>query len=208
MTEKAFIHDHLRSRAWRGAVFAVRYPGRASDPLPDGIHPFIQLEVGSARVTPGEERSISSWVHDHLAEEASEVAVGLVENRPPAVHCVRPEVTLLEKVEAIHRRFSRDPFEPAGFIRHYEDVARILTSGAIPSNEELRQLLAEMATEGDIREWPAPNDPALDPEVDPIRWDVLEAAWRALGPMFWGERISLPACAKELRDFVQALSIE
>ncbi len=198
----------LRLHAWRGAVFAVHYPGRASDPLPEGIRPFIQLEVGSARVTPGENRPISSWIHDYLAEALPDVAAGLIENRPPAVHCVRPEVTLLEKAEAICRRFSRDPFEPAGFIRHYEDAARILTSGAIASNDELRELLEEMMTKGDIRDWPASDDPALNPASAPTRWAALETAWGAIGPQFWGERVSLSSCAKEIRDLIRDLAIE
>ena len=53
----------LRDRSWRSVVFAVRYPGRVAGNLPEGIRPFVQLEVGSARIRPGEERPITSWVH-------------------------------------------------------------------------------------------------------------------------------------------------
>lgn len=42
---------------------------------------------------------------ERLHVPGAEVAAGLTDNRPPAVRCVRPEVTLLEKVEAISRRY-------------------------------------------------------------------------------------------------------
>jgi len=41
------------------------------------IRPFIQLGIRSARVTPGESRTISSWVHDYMVEAVAEVAAGL-----------------------------------------------------------------------------------------------------------------------------------
>lgn len=196
----------LRDRSSRNAVFAVRYASRASDALPEGVRPFVQLEVGSARVTPVEDRAISSWVHDHLAEESSAVAAGLTDNRPVAVPCVRPEVTLLEKVEAIARRYSRDPFEPASFVRHYEDVTRILASDAVAPHAELRELLEEMKEARDVRVWPADDDPCWNPAADRERWAQLEAAWEAIGPIFWGERIPLRACAREIRGLLQALA--
>lgn len=203
--EVAELSD-LRDRSWRNAVFAVRYPSRASDRLPDMIRPFVQLEVGAARVTPGEDRPISSWIHDHLADEASTVPDGLKDNRPAAVHCVRPEVTLLEKVEAIARRYSRDPLEPASFIRHYEDAARILASKAIAPHPALRDLLEEMKEAGDVRAWPAHDDPCWNPTVDAERWGELESAWAALGPLFWGARISLRECTSGIRALLQALA--
>ena len=195
----------LRDRSSRNAIFAVRYASQASDALPEGVRPFVQLEVGSARVTPAEDRAISSWVHDHLAEELSEMAAELTDNRPAAVHCVRPEVTLLEKVEAISRRYRRDPFEPASFVRHYEDVTRILASDALSPQVELRRLLDEMREVGDVREWPATDDRSLNPAADGERWAELQAAWMAIGPIFWGERISLRDCAREIRGLLQVL---
>lgn len=198
--------QQLRDRSSRTAVFAVRYPSRASDALPEGLRPFVALEVGSARVTPAEDRAISSWIHDHLAEALSDMAAGLTDNRPAAIHCVRPEVTLLEKVEAISRRYSRNVFEPASFVRHYEDATRILASDAVAPPVGLRRLLDEMREAGDIRGWPAADDPSLNPATDRERWAELEAAWAAIGPLFWGERISLRDCATEIRRLVQALA--
>lgn len=196
----------LRDRSWRNAVFAMHYSSRVSGALPDGVRPFVQLEVGSARVRPAEDHAISSWVHDHLAKESSEVAAGLTDNRPAAIHCVRPEVTLLEKVEAISRHYPRDPCEPASFVRHYEDAARILASDAVAPKVELRRLLDEMRETRDIRDWPDWDDSSFNPAADPERWAGLEAAWTATGPIFWGERIGLRDCAREIRGLLRDLA--
>jgi hypothetical protein len=195
----------LRDPSWRHATFAVRYAGSATDSLPEGIRPFVQLEVGSARVTPGEDRPISSWIHDYLSTEAADLAATFEENRPRGVHCVSPAVTLLEKVEAITRLFPREPFEPAKFIRHYEDAAQVLRHKKLSSRDELSRLLDEMQKEADIRRWPAPDDPAFNPEANSDHWSKLERAWAAVGPMFWGRRIPLPECASAIRELLRSL---
>ena len=196
----------LRDRSWRGVVFAVRYPCTLPEGLPSGVRPFVQIEVGSARVTPGEDRPITSWVHEHLAAKGLELAATVLDNRPRAIHCVLPAVTLLEKVEAISRRYGREPFVPADFVRHYEDAARILGAGAAGPERSLRELVADMREARDIRNWPGDGDPAFNPHADPTRWNRLEAAWAALGPMFWGKRISLWQCAAEIRTVLQRIS--
>jgi hypothetical protein len=195
-----------RDPTWRSAQFAVHYPSRAVDSLPGKLRPFVQLEVGSARVTPGEEREITSWVHAHLAEELPGLAAMFAPNRPTPVHCLLPTVTLLEKVEAVSRRFLQDPFEPGTFIRHYEDVARILNREAPGLGIRLRPLLDEMLEQKDIRVWPAPDHPAWTPGPDRERWEQLEAAWSAITPIFWGERISLSDCCSSTQALLVALT--
>jgi hypothetical protein len=196
----------LRDRSWRHAVFAVRYPGRAPDLLPEGIRPFVQLEVGSARVIPGAERPISSWVHDHLESEAAGLDSKYIDNRPKDVHCVSPDVTLLEKIEAVARRFSRASADPGSFVRHYEDMARIIDDLGPERRDELSSLLLIMREERDIREWPAPDHAAWDPDAEPERWAEVEQAWAAIGPMFWGGRIPLVECAAKTRRLLRRLS--
>lgn len=201
----ADVDELSRDRSCRNVTFAVRYPNRAGDSLPEGVRPFVQLEVGSARVTPGEDRPISSWIHDHLFAEAIDLAATFTENRPQGVRCVSPAVTLLEKVEAIARLFPRDPFEPARFVRHYEDVVQILRHEDLMSRPALSGLLAEMEKAADIRHWPTPDDPAFNPEADPDRWKELDRAWAAIGPMFWGERVPLSECSGAIRELVRSL---
>jgi len=197
----------LRDRSWRTAVFAVRYSSSFSGRLPPAMRPFVQLEIGSARVTPGEERRLSSWVHDHLDTSAGDLDTEFADNRPQHVHCVDPSVTLLEKIEAIARRFRRDPFVPADFIRHYEDVARIVASRAVLPEAELRALLDEMREARDISDWPSQDHAAFDPRADEQRWAAVEQAWRAIGPLFWGDRIPLDGCASSIRDLLARLTI-
>lgn len=188
--------EHLRDRHWRNIVYAVRYPSQLAGQLPPAVRPFVQLEVGSARVTPGSIRPMTSWVHDYLKSEVPDIA--FEDNRPRSIHCVLPEVTCLEKIEAISRRFNRAPFEPATFVRHYEDIARILRSGHVPE----RSLLEQMKEEGDLNKWPEALDPAFVPEADPDRWELLKASWQEIQPLFWGERISLGECAGLIRELV------
>lgn len=195
----------LRDRSWRYAVFAIRYPGRAADVLPEGIRPFVQLEVGSARVTPGAERPISSWVHDHLESRAAGLELKYRDNRPKDIHCVSPNVTLLEKIEAVARRFSRASADPGSFVRHYEDIARIVGDLGPEGLDHLSPLLLGMREERDIREWPTPDHAAWNPDADPERWAEVEKAWAAIGPMFWGDRIPLVECAAKTRRLLLRL---
>ncbi|MBI3923942.1 MAG: nucleotidyl transferase AbiEii/AbiGii toxin family protein [Armatimonadetes bacterium] len=190
-----------RDRSWRNVVFAVRYPSERAGQLPEGVWPFVQLEVGSARVTPGETRAITSWVHEYLVREVPEVAESVFDNRPTSIHCVLPEVTCLEKIEAISRRYNPEGFDPAAFVRHYEDVERILAGDRVPG----QTLLEEMKATGDIRVWPSREDAAFTPGADPGRWEQLESAWRSIDSLFWGDRIPLEQCARRIRQLVGSL---
>lgn len=96
------------------AGIEARYPGFHLAQMPGGLRPFVLLEVGDARVRPCVERPIGSWVHEHL--EAQGLSSGFTMNRP-TVRCIHPMVTLLEKLDAISRRF-QEGTDPAQFVRH------------------------------------------------------------------------------------------
>jgi len=50
---------------------------------------------------------------------------------------VPPLVTLLEKLDALSRRYARETLEPDGFARHYEDAAHIIRSlASLPAVEQ------------------------------------------------------------------------
>jgi len=79
----------------RGARYRVRYPGAFVGELAPGMHPFVLIEAGAARVTPNVPMRLSSFVHEHLAAQAiSEFQ----DNCPKDVRCVHPLVTLVEKL--------------------------------------------------------------------------------------------------------------
>lgn len=169
---------HENSDLWDKASYAVRYPSPLLAQLPAAVRPFVLLELGVARVTPGEDRALTSWVHDQVEASAPDLGAGLVPNRPSRIHCVRPEVTLLEKVDALAKRSAREDLEPGAFVRHYEDIVKILEYAGLFPVEELRRLLDDMRGR-DIKKWPEESHPGFDPEADPERWKRLELAWGA-----------------------------
>ena len=76
---------------WTGANIELRYPVRHAEGL-GPLRPFVLLEVGSARVTPSVERDLTSFVHEYLG--ATDRLGDYDDNRPRAVRCVHPLVTL------------------------------------------------------------------------------------------------------------------
>ncbi len=114
------------------------------------------------------------------------------DNRPRCVRCVHPLVTLLEKLDAMIRRYDREPIEAASFVRHYEDAAQIILSiDRLPRVEQtVAELAQEMVETKDLRVLPTPNEPALR-LVDADKRQALALAHAQIAPMFWGERISL-----------------
>lgn len=142
--------------AWRRANVRVTYPGKHLGDLGGILRPFVLLEIGSARVTPSVARDMTSFVHTHLAE-LNQLA-GFDPNLPTGVRCVHLLVTLLEKLDAIHRRVPDAKAEPATFVRHFEDAARIIAAGtALPlltEYDDLRALAAEMVTQKQLASLP------------------------------------------------------
>lgn len=110
------------------ANFHVDYPGQHVGNLASIFRPFVLLELGSARVIPHVSRDMTSFVHEHLERESQ--LGDFEDNRPRAVRCVHPVVTLLEKLDALMRRLSRSDRAPATFVRHFEDGARIAKAAA------------------------------------------------------------------------------
>jgi len=110
-------------------------------------------------------RDLTSFVHDHL--------VGLGEmasfdnNRPRAVRCVHPLVTLLEKLDAIQRRFPKATADPATFVRHFEDAARIIDAApllpALHGYASPLSLAEDMLAQRQVAARATAADPAFTP---------------------------------------------
>ncbi|MFM7201544.1 MAG: nucleotidyl transferase AbiEii/AbiGii toxin family protein [Myxococcota bacterium] len=194
--------DHnQQDPAARSAMLRAYYPGSFLEGLPPALRPFVLLEVGSARVSPYVERPIYSCVHQWLkVHHQSSEWVG---NWPHAVRCVHPLVTLLEKLDAISRRYRRTQLEPAAFIRHYEDAAHIiLESASLPKLEVgISELEQDMLRQRQLISPVSPEDPSLVLS-DPERRKALEHAWMAIAPMFWGPRITLMRCCEVIREWL------
>ena len=189
-------------RRWTGANLEVRYQGRHLDDL-GVLKPFVLLEVGSARVTPSLERDLTSFVHEYL-DEIGRLA-DYQDNRPRAVRCVHPLVTLIEKLDNLHSRVPRADGDPAAFVRHFEDAAHIIAAAAdlprLAGYRDVSELTDEMLAERQIRQRPASDDPAFAPGDDE-RWRQVRAAHAAIGPMFWGERIDLNDACDAIRAWI------
>lgn len=198
----AVEQDHAREdRYARGSDYIAKYPGVFVADLPRSMSPSLRFEVGRARVVPYVECSITSFVHEQLERIG---AMGdFIDNRPPAIKCVHPLVTLLEKLDAVAKRYSREPMEAERFVRHYEDAARIVrTLDRIPSiRVSVVELAKEMVDGKDIAAYPSASDPSLL-LGDPDRRVVIERAYAGIEPMFWGPRIPLDDACRTIRDWV------
>ncbi len=187
---------------WTGANLEVRYPGRHLDDL-GVLKPLVLLEVGSARITPSLARDLTSFVHEYL-DEIGRLA-DYQDNRPRAVRCVHPLVTLIEKLDNLHSRVPRRDRDPAAFVRHFEDAAHIIAAAAdlptLAGYSDVSELVDDMLAGHQIRQRPTSDDPAFAPGDDE-RWRQIRAAHTAIGPMFWGERINLNDACDAIRAWI------
>jgi hypothetical protein len=180
----ALAHDSI-DPAWRSAHILIHYPGLHLAELGKTISPFVRIEIGDARVIPFIPCSLTSFVHEKLAEQNQ--LANFIDNRPQGVRCVHPLVTLLEKLDAQHRRFPNENSEPATFIRHYEDATRIIVAIAkfppLKEYADMKSLAGEISAKKQIAVLPTASMSALAPNHGP-RWDSLWRAHAAIGPMF------------------------
>ena len=166
------------------------------------ITPYVLLEFADgsgphSTVAPSVSRPITSFLHDFLAPRgAFDDPDAVIDNRPNAIECVHPAVTLIEKLDAITRRYARgdDAFAPETFARHYEDAARIilaLEAGALPAMPDtISSLAAELFERGTIRKLVRADGPGLTLPDEPRRAKV-ERAYDALALMFWVPQMPL-----------------
>ena len=117
-----------------------------------------------------------------------------------------PHVTLLEKIEAITRRFQRKPIQPETFVRHFEDAYHIIEESGLPEVERLRALRDEMVEVGDLQAPSDPADPALAYDSDLEVWAQIEQAWSDAAGLFSGDRIPLKDCTERIRTFLTDLA--
>jgi hypothetical protein len=186
----------------RRADYLGHYPGVRLDQLAPAMSPFVRLEVGHARVVPHVEKMLSSFVHDTL--DAQGMLGDYEDNRPRAVRCVHPLVTLFEKLDAMARRYARDVIEADTFVRHYEDAAQIVrcVDDLPPIEMTIAELAQDMVAKKDMRALPSPDEPALRLD-DPDKREAIERAYARIAPMFWGHRIPLEDACATVRSWLE-----
>ena len=189
-----------------GASYHITYPALFAADLPESMRPFVLAELGDARVTPVLVRELSSFVHDHL-ERAGQLH-GLVDNRPKQVRCLHPLAVLIEKLDAIGKRYHRKPFLPASFIRHYEDAARIIQQ--LEQFDRLakptKDLIDEMVQLRQIAKRPSPTDDAFV-LGDTAKKLALEQAHASIAPMFWGPRVKIDEACETIRNWLSSIEL-
>ena len=198
-----YMDRTLLDKRARTANYRVEYPGLFLSDLGSAFRPFVLLEIGAARVTPCIPKNLRSFVHDWLAETRQ--LSGYIENLPLGVRCVHPIVSLLEKLDAISRRYPRRPVDPASFIRHYEDAARIIeTANDLPPlGMRIDELVDEMLGEKHLAHPPDARDAAFTLTDEESRRFLLQAH-RSIAPMFWGRRHSLDEACRIIRSWLSS----
>ncbi len=194
-------------RSWRSANLRVVYPGLFLGELPAAVSGSVRLEVGSARVTPHVAQDLTSWVHEKLVE--TNVLAEFDDNRAKGVRCVHPLVTLLEKLDALHRRFPNEKATPATFVRHYEDAARLIDGKAklppLVGYANVRALADEMLAQKQIVAIPVSEAPAFAPsDSDHPRWEGIRSAHSTIQEMYWGPRLTIEQATVTIRSWVAA----
>jgi hypothetical protein len=202
------IDPDLADEHWRSVNVRASYPGKHLESLSGVLKPFVLLEIGSARVTPSVACDMTSFVHEELADQ-NQLDI-YDDNRPKQVRCVHPLVTLLEKLDALVRRVPNHDREPATFVRHYEDAARIIANEEkLPGLEGYkapRELADEMFREKQIRALPTADHPAFLIPADE-RGAAIRDAFTAIGPMFWGPRRTIDECTAAIRGWLESPAI-
>ena len=126
------------------------------------------------------------------------------DNRPVGLRCLHPLVTLLEKLDAVSRRFPRAERDAAAFVRHYEDAAHIVRNidELPPLDSAPSELAAEMVHQRQLRRMPSARDAAFSAGSG-ANWSAVESAHAEISPMFWGGRLGLDEACADIRHWIE-----
>ena len=118
---------------------------------------------------------------------------------------MHPLVTLLEKLDALSRRYARERLEPDGFcaplVRGRRPHHPLAVS--LPAVEQSPRALAdEMFGEKDLLAIPSSDEPALVLD-DVTRRTAVEQALARIQGMFWGPCIPLEEACEMIREWIR-----
>ena len=196
------VFDQEDPPPWRGVAIRVEYP--VTHELPPTMLPYVRLEIGDARVRPFVECDLTSFVHGAMGDHAADFD----DNRPKAVRCVHPFVTLLEKLDNLSKNAPKLGADAVKFVRHYEDVARIIARAHdLPPmpGYSIKSLAQEMSHEGQIRRTPAAKDPAFTmAALESPRAEAVRKAYADISHMFWNSsgRATLDDACAAIREWI------
>lgn len=147
----------------RNAGFRIGYKSYF-DEIP-GLKHDILLEVGYGTTTPNEPKDISSWAYD----EAETAGLEIITNRAMRVPCYLPEYTLVEKLDAISRRYRRELQGEilVNFTRHYYDVYQLLGEERVQAFLGSEEYMAHKNSKFRSEEADIKNNPAFTmPDIE------------------------------------------
>ena len=114
-------------------------------------------------------------------------------------------MTLIEKLDALRRRVPREELAPATFVRHFEDAARIIAAEErlppLPDGRTAVDLAGEMLQQRQISGAILADDPAFAAHGG-AREGEIQAAYTAIGLMFWGDRLTLNEARERIRAWI------
>lgn len=118
------------TRYYRSGGIRLYYDA-LTEPVPD-LKDGVLLEAGFDTVTPNVPKDISSWAYDYAIGRGVEI----IDNRVMTVACYAPGYTLVEKLQTISTKFSKQQENgefPTNFMRHYYDVYCLLARPEVQS---------------------------------------------------------------------------
>jgi len=204
--------DHTADEDYRNIKVVATYPGHhvATFAAPaSAIKPFVLVELtytapGRGAAPPSIQRAVTSYTHGYVATTGVFAANPSLNTSLERVSCVHPLVTLLEKLDAITKRYARDThFDASAFTRHYGDAACIIRQiaqcEALPYS--LPELHRQMLDAKQLRRHVTDKDPAFL-LTDPEKASKVRAAHDALSPMFWAEQMTLDEAIDTIREWL------
>ncbi|NCU31619.1 MAG: nucleotidyl transferase AbiEii/AbiGii toxin family protein [Candidatus Moranbacteria bacterium] len=108
----------------------IRLYYQNSFPSASGLKEGVLLEVGFDDVTPNSSLNVSSWAIDFALKNE----VKVIDNTAYSVKCYHPGYTFVEKLQTIltkFRQYQETGKMPANFLRHYYDVACLLSNSTV-----------------------------------------------------------------------------
>ncbi len=118
---------------------------------------------------------------------------------------MHPLVTLIEKLDALHRAVPNETRSAATFVRHFEDAVRIIRASELPPLDGYRDVLAlvsEMQQQGQIRQVPRADDPAFAPDSS-ARWRAVRDAHLEAAQLHWGPRVEVDEACEAIRGWIE-----
>jgi len=183
----------------------IRLNYEALYPVPKGVKVGVLLEAGFAKVTPNRECDITSWVYEHAVKSG---LTGIIDNRALAVKCYEPGYTLVEKIQAISKKYRQQQEQgtmPQNFIRHYYDVYCLLADESVQAfigTGQYNEHKDETFTTNDIKD--LTDNPAFHLNEAGMK-DLYEKSYDGIASLFYHEKPTFSEILAKIETHISSL---